>query len=219
MDEKTEELRDIFVDVAGDGTVTESQEESPGSIRTDEEGVDERIAAVIERMRDRFGFATDLDDAALVAVVRAFYDDEDDGSVAAELGVPVDDVRRARLDLHLFRDGDVDAPFDLTPVREAERRASGEAAEDRPANGDPPDDVVADLAAELDADAGEVRRYYRVVAAQREARQVSQRFQSEFEEALADAGLSTMTDAMPENGRSDTTEDIGSLEEDADVSF
>ena len=42
MDEKTEELRDLFLDVADDGTVTESQEETPGSL-TEERPEDERL--------------------------------------------------------------------------------------------------------------------------------------------------------------------------------
>lgn len=36
MDEKTEELRDIFVDVAGEDTVTERQEDGHGSLLSDE---------------------------------------------------------------------------------------------------------------------------------------------------------------------------------------
>jgi len=202
MDEKTEELRDIFVDVAGEETVTESQAESPGSLTTDEEGVDDRIAGVVERMRDRYEFDSGLDDDALVAVVRGFYDGADDATIADDLaGADANDVFRARLDLHLFRDEDTQAPFDLAPLR---KRA---------------DDDAATLAGDLGVDADQVRHYRRVVTAQNEARQASQRFQTEFEEALADAGLTAMTDAMPENGLDDTTEDIGSLEEDADVSF
>jgi|AntDeeMetagen192_2_1112575.scaffolds.fasta_scaffold11930_1 hypothetical protein len=203
MDEKTEELRDIFVDVAGEEAVTESQEESPGSLTTDEDGVDDRIAAVVERMRDRYELDSGLDDDSLVTVVRGFYDGEDDAAIAADIAGAnaADDVFRARLDLHLFRDEDTEAPFDLAPLR---KRA---------------DDDVETLAADLDVSPEAVRHYRRVVTAQNEARQVSQRFQAEFEEALADAGLTAMTDAMPENGLDDTTEDIGSLEEDADVSF
>lgn len=201
MNEKTEELRDIFVDVAGEESVTESQAESPGSITADEADVDGRIVAVIERMRERFDFETDLADDALVSVVRGFYDGDDDATIADEADVAPEAVFRARLDLHLFRDEDTDAPFDVAALRTR------------------PDDDVATLAADLETTADQVRHYRRVVVAQNEARQVSQRFQSEFEEALADAGLTTMTDAMPANGRDDTTEDIGSLEEDADVSF
>lgn len=202
MDEKTEQLRDIFMDVAGEGTVTESQEESPGSLATDEKGVDERIAAVVERMRERFDFATDLDTPSLVTVVREFYDREDDEAIAADLGVSTGTVSRARLDLHLFRDEDAEAPFDLAALR------------------DRPDADAETLAADLDVSPDDVRHYRQVVDARTEARQVSHRFRSEFEDALADAGLSaTMTESIRDDGLTEATEDIGSLDEDADVSF
>lgn len=201
MDEKTEQLRDIFIEVAGEDSVTESQEESPGSITTDEEGVEHRIAAAVERMRDRYEFETGLDTDALVTIVRGFYDGDDDEAMADGLDVVPADVFRARMDLHLFREEDTEAEFDLSELRKRS------------------DEVVETLADDFGVSPDTVRHYRQVVEAQVEARQVSQRFQSEFEEALADAGLSTMTDAMPENGLKDTTEDIGSLEDDADVSF
>ena len=201
MDEKTERLRDIFMDVAEEETVTESQEESPGSLTTDEAVVDERIGEVIEQMRERFEFATDLDVASLTTVVRGFYDGDDDDSIAATLDVSPETVFRARLDLHLFRDEDDDAPFGLAPIRKRS------------------EDDAAALADALDASPERIRHYRRVVDARTEARQVSHRFQSEFEDALADAGLSSMTDSMRDDGLTEATEDIGSLEEDADVSF
>jgi len=52
MDEKTEELRDIFVDVAGEDTVTERQEAGHGSLLSDEDGVEERLLAVIDGLGD-----------------------------------------------------------------------------------------------------------------------------------------------------------------------
>lgn len=202
MDEKTEELRDIFMAVAEDDTVTESQEEPPGSLAADDADVDDRIAAVIERMRERFEFATELPDEDLVTVVRAFYDGEDDATIADDVGVSPETVFRARMDLHLLRDDDADAPFDVTTLR---NRA---------------DEDAAALAADLDVSADEIRRYRRVDDARTEARGVSHRFRSEFEDALADAGLSTtMTESIREDGLREATEDIGSLEEDADVGF
>lgn len=202
MDEKTEELRDIFMDVAEDGTVTESQEESPGSLATDEEGVDDRIVAVIDRLRERFAFETDLDQSTLVAVVRRFYGGEDDETIAEDLSLSPEEVFTARLDLHLVRDSDTDAPFDLAPLRKQ------------------PDADPETLAGEVDAPVEAVRHYQRVVAAQAQTRQVSQRFRSEFEDVLTEAGLgTTMTESMREDGLKEATEDIGSLEDDADVSF
>jgi len=206
MDEKTEELRDIFMDVSGEEAVTESQEASRGSLAdTDEAGVADRLGDVVARMRERYGFRTDLDDDALVTVVRLFYEGSDDGTIAADIGVDEPSVVEARLDLHLLRDEDTEAPFDLAKFR---RRV----ADDNPS--------VATLAEEFDIDESWAAHYRRVVAAQDAARRVSHRFQSEFEDVLTDAGLSTQhTAALREDGLDEATEDIDSLDSDADVSL
>jgi hypothetical protein len=206
MDEKTEELRDIFIDVSGEEAVTESQEASRGSLAdTDEAGVADRLGDVVARMRERYEFQTDLDDDALVSVVRLFYEGNDDGTIAADIGADEPAVVEARLDLHLLRDEDTEAPFDLAEFR---RRV----ADDNPS--------VATLAEEFDIDESWAAHYRRVVAAQDAARRVSHRFQSEFEDVLTDAGLSTQhTAALREDGLDEATEDIDSLDSDADVSL
>ena len=206
MDEKTEELRDIFMDVSDEGAVTESQEASRGSLAdTDEAGVTDRLGDVIARMRERYEFRTELADEALVTVVRLFYEGSDDATIAAEIGADEPDVVEARLDLHLLRDEDTEAPFDLAAFR---RRV----ADDDPS--------VAELAAEFDIDESWTDHYRRVVAAQDAARRVSHRFQSEFEDVLTDAGLSTQhAAALREDGLDEATEDIDSLDSGADVSM
>ena len=206
MDEKTEELRDIFMDVSDEGAVTESQEASRGSLAdTDEAGVADRLGDVIARMRERYEFRTELADEALVTVVRLFYEGSDDATIAAEIGADESDVVAARLDLHLLRDGDTEAPFDLAEFRR------------RVANDDP---SVAELADEFDIDESWTAHYRRVVAAQDAARRVSHRFQSEFEDVLTDAGLSTQhAAALREDGLDEATEDIDSLDSGADVSM
>jgi len=201
MDEKTEELRDIFVDVAGEDTVTERQEAGHGSLLSDDEGVEERLLAVIDSLRERFGIDTDLDDTALVTVVQRYYEGDDDAAIAEAVDADPETVFRARTDLHLLREADTDAPFDLVRL-----------------HGDDTDPEA--VAAEFDLDDATLERYQRVADAQRAARQVSQRFQSEYEDVLHDAGISTvMTDAVRDDGLKEATEDIGSLEEDADVDF
>ncbi|MFU1781048.1 conditioned medium-induced protein 4 [Haloarcula japonica] len=206
MDEKTEELRDIFIDVSGEEAVTESQEASRGSLAdTDEAGVADRLGDVIARMHERYEFRTDLDDESLVTVVRLFYEGSDDGTIAAEIGADESDVVEARLDLHLLHDEDTEAPFDLAEFR---RRV----ADDDPS--------VAELAAEFDIDESWATHYRRVVAAQDAARRVSHRFQSEFEDVLTDAGLSTQHAAgLRDDGLDEATEDIDSLDSGADVSM
>ncbi|EMA03794.1 hypothetical protein SAMN05443574_102389 [Haloarcula vallismortis] len=206
MDEKTEELRDIFMDVSGEEAVTESQEASRGSLTgTDEAGVVDRLGDVIERMRERYEFRTELADDNLVTVVRLFYEGSDDATIAAEIDADEPDVVEARLDLHLLREEDTEAPFDLPAFRR------------RVADSDP---SAAELAAEFDIDESRAAHYRRVVAAQGAARRVSHRFQSEFEDVLTDAGLSTQhAAALREDGLDEATEDIDSLDSGADVSM
>ena len=201
MDEKTEELRDIFVDVAGEDTVTERQEAGHGSLLSDEDGVEERLLAVIDRLRERFDVDTPLSDDALVTVVRRYYEGDDDAAIAEAVDADLEPVSRARISLHLLREGDTDAQFDLARLRE-------------------PDADLDAIAAEFDLTDAELRRYQRVVTAQTRARQVSGRFQSEYEDVLHDAGIATvLTDGVRDDGLDEATEDIGSLEEDADVDF
>jgi hypothetical protein len=189
MDEKTEQLRDIFMGVSEDGTVTERQAADRGSLSADDSGVAERVAAVIAEMRDRYEFATGLDDDALVRVVRGYYAGESDTELADALDVGRDTVVRARLDLHLVRERDTDAPFDLADLR----RLLADGAS------------VADAADELGVSASTVRRYQRVIAAQDAARRVSERFRSEFEDAVGEIGDRMTADAK-EDGLEDATE-------------
>jgi len=206
MDEKTEQLRDIFIDVSGEESVTESQTAGRGSLTdTDEERVEARLGEVIAKMRDRYGFRTALGDAALVTLVRGFYAGRTDEELAAELETDSPTVFEARMDLHLLRERDDDADFDVAAFR---RRVVG---------ADPDE---AELAAAFGIDAETATRYRRVVEAQTAARQVSHRFTSEFEDALADAGLAARhTAAVQETGLEEATEDIDSLDSDADVSM
>lgn len=190
MDEKTEELRDIFVDVTDEDTVTETQEESRGSL-ADEPGGDEHLQSVIRDMREAEGFTTDLSDEELVRVVRGYYEGDSDSAVADDLDVSRSMVFRARMDLHLVRDRETEAPFDLDRLREL-------------VDEDAPTDEMAD---ELDVSPSTVRKYRRVVAAQNAARRVSERYRAEFEDAFPDAELATqMTEDVKEDGLEDATD-------------
>ncbi|QLD85398.1 conditioned medium-induced protein 4 [Natronomonas halophila] len=190
MDEKTEELRELFVDVTDAETVTEQQENPRGSI-ADDGSDDGRLGDIVARMREEFGFDTSLSDDDLVTVVEGFYGGDSDTAIAEELGVAPDTVFRARLDLHLIRDRDADAPFDLADLR----NLLGE------------DASTGDIAAELDVAPDTVRRYRRVLRAREEARSVSERFRSEFEDVVADADLTArLTTDMKEDGLQDATD-------------
>jgi hypothetical protein len=205
MDEKTEQLRDIFMDVAGEGSVTESQAAGRGSLTdADEATVEERLGETVARMRERYEFRTGLEDDALVTVVRGFYAGRDDGELAEDLGVDASAVREARLDLHLLRESDDDADFDVAAFR---KHVVDDATD-------------AELAGAFDIDTETAARHRRVVESQTAARGVSHRFTSEFEDALADAGLAVQhTAAVRETGLDEATEDIDSLDSDADVSM
>ena len=199
MTDNTEELRDIFKDISDEDTVTETQEDSRGSLMRDRAS-EERLHEIIDRMREDHEFESSLSDDELVTVVERFYDDAAaDSAIADELDISRRDVFRARLDLHLLRDRDTDAPFDLAELRDllADDRSAGD---------------VADV---LDVSGSTVRRYRRVVEAQDEVRRVSDRFRSEFEDALLEADMDEgLTDEMADDGLEEATEGT-----ETDVSF
>jgi len=199
MDEKTEELRDIFIDTTGSDTVTERQEESRGSLTRDGDDVEGRLRELIDAMTDRYAFDSNLDEEGLLTVVRAFYDGADDETIADELGVDEGEVATARLDLHLVRESDCDAPFDF----DALQRLVADGA-----------DVEA-MVAELDADRETVDRYRRVAETEAEATRANDRFRDEFAELLTDSDLSgRLARDAREDGLEEATEDI-----ETDVSF
>ena len=192
MNEKTEELRDLFMDVTNESMITEEQEEGRGSLSSDAQ-IEERLARIVAAMRERYSFSTTLSDEELVSVVRGFYADDSDAEIARDLGdaALAKTVTRARLDLQLLRDSDLDAPFDLADLRELNARDADE-------------ETAAD---ELDTDVGTVRRFRRVVAAQDEARRVNHRYRDDFENVLHDRELSDrMTREMKEDGLEDATD-------------
>ncbi|GAB3691161.1 hypothetical protein GCM10028857_28240 [Salinarchaeum chitinilyticum] len=200
MDEKTEELRDIFMDVTDSDTVTESQAATKGSL-TDDEQARDRLADLVAEMRDRYEFETDLSDGQLCELALSFYDGASDADLARELDVERRTVFRARLDLHLFRDRDLDAPFDVESFR---RRIAGEETV-----------ATSDLADEFDVSESTIRRYRRVVTAQDESRRANDRYRDEFDSILGDADLAgPLTQEARQDGLDDATEGM-----ETDVSF
>jgi len=199
MDEKTEELRDIFVETTDAETVTESQAESPGSLTDTDADVSEQVDILIDRIRERYAFETDLDTDALGRVVRGFYDDEGDETIADALGVDAETVRTARLDLHLVRESDRDAPFAFDRLRRL-------IAEEVP---------LEERADRLDSTVETADRYSAVAAADRRSTRANDRFRDAFAELLTDAELTDQLAAdAREDGLREATEDI-----ETDVSF
>jgi len=194
MDEKTEELRDIFMDVAEEGTVTERQQEGHGSLSdVDEAEIVQRLQEVVADMRERYDFETKLDDETLAAIVRGFYEGEDDETLANDLELDHGAVFTARMDLHLIGEHDTNAPLSMATLRDLLAEDAGENT----------------ITAELDADAETISHYRRVAAAQNRARRASHRFQTAFEDVLTDANLSIrLTASVQEDGLEDATEDM-----------
>ncbi|MFY4816525.1 hypothetical protein ACOJIV_28220, partial [Haloarcula sp. AONF1] len=74
MDEKTAELRDLFVDATGSETVTERQEAERGTL-VNRDDASEGVRDLVAAMRERYGFSTPLDDAAYALVARGRFGD------------------------------------------------------------------------------------------------------------------------------------------------
>lgn len=197
MDDKTEELRDIFVEATGEDTVTERQEEPRGTIA--DVDVEERVVDIIQTMQERYEFETDRSIEDLCRIVKCFFDGDDDETIADAIDADTDTVFRARMDLHLVRENDRDAPFDLDELRQ--HLIDGASVEE--------------CADEFGVDEETVRQYGTVIETDREATRANERFRYEFAELLTDEELSEqfVQDAR-EDGLEEATEDI-----ETDVSF
>ena len=200
MDEKTAELRDIFIDVTDGETVTERQEDGRGSLTENEEQIVERVDDIVARMREQFAFESDLSTDDLRRVVRGYYDGEDDATIADALDAERETVVTARHDLHLLRDEETDAPFDFARLRELRN--------------DERERTAAETAAELDVSESTLRTYGAVVDTQNRKRSVNDRFADEFAELLTDADLQDHTEDVKDDGLDEATDGM-----ETDVSF
>jgi hypothetical protein len=190
MDDKTEELRDIFLSVSEEETVTESQDDDRGSLAEESGSVERRLAGTIDRIREKFGFETDLSDEQRRLVLEGFYDGASDAELAESLGTDTETVFRARMDLHLVRDAEPE--LDDAAVRTVRDR---------------PDASAAELAETVGSTADEIRRCRAVLEVQDRSRRVSQRFRTTFEEILTDVELTGGLTADPhEDGLDEATE-------------
>jgi|AntRauTorckE6833_2_1112554.scaffolds.fasta_scaffold02498_5 hypothetical protein len=222
MDEKTAELRDIFVETTGSDTVTERQAESPGSLTgRDEAAVGERVRELVAAMRERYDFSTDLDDATYARIARGHFELDDDAAIAAALAAadeavhvggeradgaasdapePVDldpdTVRDARFDLHLVREADrevEDAPFEYADLKSL-------TAEGR---------SIVECAEELGADPDAVAKYARVARVDLTSTRANDRFRDEFRDLLTDADIEgSHAETAREDGLKEATEDL-----------
>lgn len=172
MEEKTEELRDIFLSVSEEETVTESQAEQRGSLTDQQGSVETRIGAVIDQLREKFGFEASLSDSKRCELVELFYEEQSDDALATALETDTETVFTARMDLHLVREAE--------PALD---EATLELLRDRPAA------EIPDLATETGKDEETLRRAQRILDTEARSRRVSHRFRTEFEEILTDSVL------------------------------
>jgi len=187
MDDKTEELRDIFLAVSEEESVTESQSEDRGSL-LEQSGGD--LDEVIEQLREKFGFESSLSDPERRQLIEEFYDGAEDSELAATLGVDTETVFEARMELHLLRETEPTIDDDsLELISE-----SGRSAEE--------------LAPELGVEAEQIRRSRAVLETETRSRRVSQRFRIAYEERLTDTNLTDHLAAdAHEDGLDGATED------------
>jgi len=199
MDDKTAELRDIFIETTGSDTVTENQAESPGSLTDSDRDVSERLRELIARMRERYTFETAFDDTTLSQIVQAYYTDHSDREIAAELDCEPQAVFEARLDLHLVSEADRNAEFKLDDLRRL-------IVEDVP---------LSERADRLDITDETARHYSEILKADLRSTRANDRFRDEFAELLTDSDLTGQLARDARNdGLKDATEDI-----ETDVSF
>jgi len=226
MDEKTADLRDLFVDATGSETVTERQDADRGTlVDRDDEAVDDAVRDLVAAMRDRYGFSTPLGDAAYALVARGRFDGADDAEVAAAIrdalgesaetdvdaevdpaDVDAETVRKARLDLHLVRGSDREVDAD---------EAGGDGGDDPPfAYADlkrltAAGNSIVECAEALDAEPDAVAKYATAARADLTSTRANDRFRDAFRDLLTDADIegSLASDAR-EDGLREATEDI-----------
>lgn len=166
--EKVEQLTDIFHDIAGGSTTTQHQKQDRWS--TNHSGNDDTIQSVIQEMSNKYDIQTSLGEDELVTLVREYHNGKSDKGIARALGTPSRDktVARARRKLHLFRESDFDAPFDINRLQEMVKQGKSTAA-------------IADT---LSTSESTVRTYSNVIAAETAAENTDHEYQRRFEDAL-----------------------------------
>lgn len=188
-EERADELRDLFEEVTDETTVTEEREEERGTLR-DEDAIREDLRELVEEAVEALGIDTSLDVDALVRIVEGYFDGEADAAIADAVDAGPKTVRRARVQLHLLRDTDLDAPVDLGELRERLDDAS-----------------TAEIATELDVTESTVRFYRRVVEAERAAGRAGD-YRDRFASVLQVDASDDLTSSAQTDGLQDATEDM-----------
>lgn len=191
-DERTEELGDLFEEVTDATTVTEEQREGRGTLR-DADEVREDLLALVEEAVDDLDVTSSLGGEALADVVEGYFEGEDDATIAEAVDAGQKTVRRARVQLHLLRDADRDAPLDLDALR------------DRLASQD--DASAAALADDFDVSEGTLRFYARVVEAEHRAARAGD-YRDRFASVLQAEVSDDLTSSAQNDGLAEATDDM-----------
>lgn len=192
MDDKTEQLREVFLETTEETTVTSEQTDTRGSL-ADRRDVDARLAELLADMRDRYTFQTDLSDAAFRSLLEGYYDGATDDDLAERLSVSVETVRRARFDLHLVRDADFASSVDPERLRTLYAN----------------DASVAAVADAFDIDQSTAQQQIETVTVELRSRRANHRYRDAFATLFGDADLAgTHTDDAVEDGLEEATEGI-----------
>lgn len=191
MDEKTAELRDIFVETTGEESVTEDQSVDRGSLLDDPD--DDRVRATLATLREETAVETDLSLDAHERVVRLFFEGLSDAEIAAELDCSAETVFRARLDAHLVAPSDREVQFDRDRLRRLVREGAS----------------LAERATAVDADEATVARQSAVIDAEVASTRHNHRFRDELATLLSDAPLADkLASGARQDGLREATEDI-----------
>ena len=208
MDEKTSELRDLFVETTGAETVTERQAASRGTLTDrDEAAVDAQVRDLVAAMRERYDFSADLDDATYARIARGRFEADDDEAIAAAVNesgeadapsttVDAATVRDARLSLHLVCDRDRDtgdAPFEYAEIKRL--TAAGRS--------------IVECADALGADPDTVAKYARIARVDLTSIRANDRFRDGFRDLLTDADIEgSHAETARNDGLEAATEDM-----------
>lgn len=224
MDERTADLRDLFLDVSEEATVTESQEVDRGSLVSSNDYVEEDLRTVIRDMTARFDFSTGFEVETLSQIVQQFYAGSADDEIAENLDCSSEQVFEARMELHLVAETERLDPEVATELRQrvdvpaAEHISISDAPLDetvfeRPlaefsrqdGDGDVSERTLGPVPATESAPTG---RLGSIFGATERARRVNYRYRAAFEDILTDSDLRhrLVADAH-EDGLEEATED------------
>lgn len=172
MTNKTEELRKIFLDVSEEHTLTEEQENGTGNLVVEQDELP--LIAEIQEILGEQGIDTRFPPDEISTIVKRYFKGDSDTGIARKLGNSSLDksVRRLRIKLHLFRERDFNAPFEL-------KRLESLLA-------DHPDWSHREYADELECGATTISTYKQVIECRQEADRMENTFKDRLQKAIQD---------------------------------